>query len=324
MPAKLPPYYLPVSLSALAIAASFGLGATRLSAPVPETSAPASAAVQATVTAEDAVELVPTEAVPRRQKLRVKGLEKKVDIVGSGHVVESSELATFTKTMAGFEATGHNAGVVIYDLGTGASLSYRATQRFYPASSVKGPYVVSLFERLVDAGAAESDQIRRLAEPTIVDSDNDAYSALRQLCGHQIFADWAVDCGAIKAASASYDRFTSTNYPRMSTRELSRMWRHCFEYLDGGTPGAKELVELFERRVESPIRAGVEGEDLTITKAGWYPEDNGVKYEATVDAGIVMDGDHGYVLAIMTDAPADLDLLAELVPGFFSARVVLN
>lgn len=184
--------------------------------------------------------------------------------------------------------------------------------------------MISLYEKYVDTGFVSSKEIKRYVEPTIVDSDNDAYRALRDLCGSQVFADWAVECGAIEAGTDEYERFSTRYYPEITTRQLALMWEHAFTYLNGGSTGAQELMGYFERRVESPIRAGVATSDLTITKAGWYPLDAGEEYAATVDAGIVLDGTHGYVVAIMTDAPGELDTLAELVPGIFSAREAIE
>jgi hypothetical protein len=86
----------------------------------------------------------------------------------------------------------------------------------------------------------------------------------------------------------------------------------------------EELLELFERVEVSPIRAGLTNDELTITKAGWYPSDDGERYEATADAGIVFENGHAYVFVVMTDIADDLALLSELIPGIWSATSVLN
>lgn len=266
-------------------------------------------------------------ASPEALVISGDGLDHDIVIEGPADSVDelARELGPFEDAAVAWEGSGLRVGVVIDDLGSGASLAYGADEKFYPASSIKGPYVISVYETMVDTGIVSGDAVRRLAEPAIISSDNDAYRALRDLCGSQAFADWAVACGAVEPGSEQYAQFASHSYPRLSARQLARMWGHAFAYLSEGSDGARELVGLFERREESPIRAGVDASYLTLTKAGWYPEDDGGDSAAsTCDAGIILDGSRAYVVVIMTDAPADLDLLADLVPGIYSATVVLE
>ncbi len=275
---------------------------------------------------ETPLEVEPPAIVPATQTISDKGLRHDVVVKGSTLTGKSlkKRLRVFQGVVSQWEATGHSIGVVIVDMGSGASVSYGADDVFYAASSVKGPYIISVYETMVDTGLVSVDEIYGLVEPTIVYSDNDAYRALRDLCGSQVFADWCVDCGAVEPGSESYELVLDRYFPSVTTNQLATMWEHAFLYFEGGSDGATQLAELFQQREESPIRAGIEDASLTITKAGWYPEEDGYAEPATVDAGLVFEGDHGYVVAIMTDAPADLDRLAALVPAIYTARDTLQ
>lgn len=319
-----PPYYPEVVLlsALLGTPAAYGMAQAASPAPTPEPMRQAPVASTQLPLDDEAVTL--DALVPETQTIHKKSLAHDIVIEQAPVLAGQLDLSSFAKTVSAFERDGYRIGVVICDLGTGATFSYNADEEFYPASSIKGPYVVSLYERLVDTGKVKPEELASLAEATIVASDNDAYHGLIDRCGSKVFADWAVSCRAIKKRGEQYDRFATHYYPDLSASQLATMWRHIFVYLDGGSKGAQELVGLFQRRLESPIREGVDPGDLTITKAGWYPADNGERYAATADAGIVLDGTHGYVVVIMTDIPSDLDALARLVPGVFSARASLT
>ena len=265
--------------------------------------------------------------VPELQNVHFKRLRHDVVVGGSelGGKKLRRRLRSFQRTVRAFEEAGQRIGVVIIDVGSGSALTYNADEGFYPASSIKGPHVLALYERLVEAGEVPLDEVSVYAEPAIVLSDNDAYVELCHRYGNEVFADWAVACDAVGKGDGDYQRICEQNYPWVSTRQLARMWRHGFAYLDGGTEGARQLASCFEQRVESPIRAGLPDADLTLTKAGWYPAFDGFESApSTCDAGIVCAEGRCYVVAIMTDAPADLDWLARLVPGICSARAALG
>lgn len=266
------------------------------------------------------------QILPQKHTIKKKSLKHKIVVDGSTLTTDELklDLTRFAKTVRSVEKDGHRIGVVILDLGTNASVSYGADEVFYPASSVKAPFVISVYEDLVDSGRITRAEVSQLAEPTIVRSDNEAYRALHRLCGNKDFADWAVSTGAIEKDSKDYQQFSTVNYPDMSARQLSLMWEQCFDYLSHGGESAEELLGLFERVEVSPIRAGLTNDELTITKAGWYPSDDGERYEATTDAGIVFEDGHAYVFVMMTDIADDLALLSELVPGIWSATSVLN
>lgn len=277
---------------------------------------------QLTTLAPDApptVELMP--GVPRQQTVSFKTTKHDIVVEGSRYTDADLrlKLRSLRVTVHDFEETGQRIGFVIFDVGTGASLSYNPDEAFYPASSIKGPYVVSLFDRLLGEGGRTSSEMLGLVEPTIVESDNRCYATLRRRYGGEVFADWCVECGIVERGSERYDELSARNYPQLSTAELAQLWKGAFGYLNGGGDEAQTLAEIFARREESPLRDAVGEGALTIAKAGWYPDD-GYHIPATVDAGIVVDDGHCFVIAVMTDAPGDLDLLGELAAGLYASR----
>ena len=233
-------------------------------------------------------------------------------------------LRAFRDTVGAAERNGTGVGFFLRDLETEAQVFYNADQDFYPASSIKGPYVVCVYERLVDTGSLKAEQVDALARSIIIDSDNDAYRALRELCGSEVFADWAVDCEAIKPGTDTYQDYASAYYPRVTPRQMARMWEHMFSYLNDAGGSGPQLTEVFTQRVESPLRAGLRKDITTIAKAGWYPADDGEEFSATADAGIVLDDTHAYVMVLMTTLPDDLGGLAEMVPSVWRARRALG
>lgn len=94
-----------------------------------------------------------------------------------------------------FEARGWKVGFCLFDLTTQEGLSYHADEEFYPASSIKGPYLVSLFESEVEGGDVSLDELRDLSRDLVLYSDNDAYHALLAAYGTDRLAAWAAGAG---------------------------------------------------------------------------------------------------------------------------------
>ena len=267
-----------------------------------------------------------SNAAPDVQKVQFKTLAHDIVVRRSACTGKRlrRKLKGLYRAIRSIEERGYRIGVCLQDLDDNAQLTYAGDETFYPASSIKGPYVICLYESL-ESGAlsADANEVARLASPTIAYSDNDSYRALRLLCGGQVFADWAVEGKVTEQDSDLYQLLTSHYYPMLTSRQLARMWKHAAAYLLSESDGACQLLELFAQRDESPLRDGIPSAERTIAKAGWYPADDGAEFSAAVDAGIVEVGGHRYVIALMTNAPGDLQLLTDVVDDIFSCRRVL-
>ena len=327
--ASLPPYFAAVALASTLVCGA--LAAFELSRPtVTEDALPHQTSTDASTDTEASIDNetpgAPARPVAYTRTFSFKRLAHDVIVEGSPLRRKRirRRLRAFRDTVRAAEDAGIGVGFFLRDLETGAQVSYNADQDFYPASSIKGPYVVCVYERLVDTGALRAKQVDGIARNTIANSDNDAYHALINLCGTEVIAEWAVNCGAIERDSDEYRDFASRYYPRVTPRQLARMWEHMYAYLNDASGSGPKLTEMFIQRVESPLRAGLREDITTIAKAGWYPSDNGDAFAATVDAGIVLDGTHTYVMVLMTTLPDNLGSLAEMVPGIWRARRTLG
>ena len=101
------------------------------------------------------------------------------------------------------------------------------------------------------AGAGVSSSIDSLLQPMIIDSDNNAFSSLRNSYDSSGFAEWLSSCGV--DSSIMHD----THFPRYSARESALLWLHTYQYLETDTPTAQHLASLYAQTNVSFIRAGV-------------------------------------------------------------------
>lgn len=220
---------------------------------------------------------------------------------------------------------GHQVGFVLRDLTTGAQISYNQEQVFYPASSIKGPYVACLYQTLVDTGQVQESDLHKLAEAAIVNSDNDAYIALHKRFGEprgeKDFRQWAEDCGATSTGAKNPEDFSNYHYPPVSASQLAAMWTQMYSYLTSGTDGANTVAGFLAARTTSPIKTAVGDRYQSWGKAGWYYSEDGLNSApATAEGGIVFAETGPYLVAVLSDAPGDLDGLANVMEGLDAAR----
>ncbi len=196
--------------------------------------------------------------------------------------------AQLTQAVGGFEDEGHQLSLYLKDLTTGATISYRADESYYPASSIKGPYVVAVYETLVDTGRTRASSVAGLAESAIVNSDNNAFRSLREAYGASVFGTWLQSFGFDTSGYGGSYSYRVYYYPHTSATQLAQMWEHMYEYLSSGTDSAGYLASLFEQREVSPMADAVGDKYKSWGKAGWYASREGQGTRpTTVDAGIV-------------------------------------
>ena len=103
----------------------------------------------------------------------VREQPSRVDV--SGATANASQLRPLDEAIGAIEGQGHQVGFVMVDLGSGATVSYHADDAFYSASSIKGPYVVSVVQNVLGDGAPADGRIDAILRY----SDNDAYASFR-------------------------------------------------------------------------------------------------------------------------------------------------
>ena len=226
-----------------------------------------------------------------------------LSLFGGAHA-SSDSMTQLARAVGSFTGQGLSVGFVMMDLATGQGVSSNADQTFYSASTVKAPYVASLYENAFHDDASAAAAWYQTLSDACVWSDNDAYYALRNAFGSAPFAQWLGDNGVDPNKAA-------TNYTWFTPRELGKLWVRMFDYFGTAGDAGHQMSGLFSHGYYSSIYYEL-GDQYTVrSKPGWYPYDPG--YTATNDAGIVYAGDRPYLVAVMSDAPVRLDLTQALV-----------
>ena len=154
---QLPPYFAAVALtSTLLCGALAGMQLYGEHAQVTEPTE----ATDGTMRDQEGMATAPARHAYRRTFTSVK-LKHEMVVEGSplGRKRIRRRLRGLRDAVSAIERAGRQAGFYLADLDTGACVSYAADQDFYPASSIKGPYVASVYERLVDTGKLKAEQV---------------------------------------------------------------------------------------------------------------------------------------------------------------------
>ena len=178
------------------------------------------------------------------------------------------------------------------DLQSGHYVSINADRTYYGASTMKGPYVTWIFENLLETGAVSWSDVGYLIVPTIEDSNNDTYHALRNRFGDSGFNSWLNGVGLSGWGDARYTFYTP--------RQLQLMWVRMLAYEQSGGAYVGTWRSTFDSTYYSTIHESLGGYKTTYTKPGWYPRTG--DYGALDDSGIVIGSDgNRYLLTIMSD-----------------------
>lgn len=249
----------------------------------------------------------------------VTGTRSDLTVTGVASFSDSTECTRLVQAVAGFESEGYALGFCAYDLASGATLAYAPDDQFYTASAIKGPYVASVFQELVDTGQVDLDSVLPYAEPILVSSDNDAYVALSDRLGRGCFSTWLADAGVEAGTYPSIGDYAAPHYPRSTPWQLMQEWRAVYGYVSSGGGASATLRDLFLRREVSPIKDALGERYETWSKAGWYPVDEGIADPVTNDAGVVLADGGPYVVAVMSSAPAQFESVAAIVEAIDQA-----
>ena len=192
-------------------------------------------------------------------------------------------------------------GFVMINLGNGKGVGYNADEKVYSASCIKGPYVASLVNYKPELIETNSNTLIQV----VMNSDNKLYSNLRKSYGRQFFGEWCV------AADADED-VSIYNYPRLSARNLAKLWVKNYYFFNTDEVGM-QIRDWYIKPNSSAIYNSLGQGYRTESKAGWFCESNKPDATATTDGGIIYpDNGAPYVIAIITDFPADMKRLEPL------------
>ena len=196
----------------------------------------------------------------------------------------------------------YSLGFVMMDLKTGVGVCSSPSRSFYVASSLKGPYVVAINK--YNSGSVTS-YWKNVMESTITVSSNEGYSALRNRFGSSPMASFMSYTGVSGRWSAG------SSYPYVTARDLAKLWVGNYWYFHKETnKNSSWCRSIFTHSLNSPIYNALRGKYTTYSKPGWYPMS---PYWVQNDAGVVMAGDHPYLIVILSSACGQYSKLQTLV-----------
>ena len=222
-----------------------------------------------------------------------KDMPDRVEIIGDW-APSLREILLLQGRLRDTEKAGCHIGLVMLDIQSGRGIAINPERKFYSASSIKGPFVISLAAMYPQTLEKQETAFRAVA----VNSDNGAYSGLVRLYGRKFFDAWrdAVDAEA---------PLTDGDYTTTSAEDLARLWLLDYQYITGNPTYGAEVGELFETPNQSAIKPVVGEKYKTQTKGGWIAE----RLRTTADAGIVYAGDDPYIVALISDYPSNMKKL---------------
>ena len=210
--------------------------------------------------------------------------------------------AELDQAVTALEAKGASVSYIIVDIATGATIEHNADALYYSASSVKGPYCVSLVrERGAQARESYGDVIRAC----LVNSSNDDYNALRETYKHErFFQNFGSEAGVSADLSGWYADY--------SARELARLWALADSWLTAGSEDAAWVGEFLGDTLYSQVDDIAGGDGIvTWSKAGWYP--GGDRGAVTFDGGAIHTQAGDYAIAVAVDRDSDFKAIRSIM-----------
>lgn len=313
---ELPPNFLPVAIVCIICAIVYLV--VYINFIDPSTDSPSDDSYDASLeleveSEEDAQKWI--EATP----VKVRGMQHELE----GNAVEKmrggKDFGAMTQAIGALEDEGYEVAFIARNIKTGREVSYNAEKDFYSASSIKAPYVTSVYKGLVEPGTVPLEDVSDLTEATIVDSDNDSYSELHEIYGGEPFANWLGEVNIEANGYESLEDFCLRSYPRINTRQLAQMWSHISSYINGTSAPAKQLKEYLTTREIAPLRDALPQNVASLGKAGWMDEED-EEFEAspaTNEGGIVFTNKGDVLVVAMSDVPGETERIVPLLHALY-------
>ena len=231
---------------------------------------------------------------------------------GSNTIVNSEALAELEGVLKECRDKGVTVSIVERDLKGDSELTYQPDARIYSASAIKEPYCLFVYQDLIESGKISESKVSSTIAKVINYSDNDAYRSIRSRTVGMGWSDWLVDAG-VEMDDSRANYFDYHWYVDMSADDFAACWTKAYYYLTSETEPAHDLAVLFESTVHSAIHDVLQQRYKVWSKAGWFDTIADEASYATNDAGIVFSDTGPYVIAVLTDANCDFELLNRLV-----------
>ncbi|MGN1100593.1 MAG: serine hydrolase, partial [Huintestinicola sp.] len=197
-------------------------------------------------------------------------------------MAESGKLVSLLKNVR------YNKSFVLYDIESGAAISYNDSKYYPVASTVKAPFVLTCL-RSVDSGEHSLNEtmtytskfyaggcgtirrspygtvydLRSIITTTIVNSDNSGYHMLKDHFGYEDYNNFLTSLGN-KVTITKYVKWGQT-----SPMDSLRNWSEIYNYTEGGSPNGDFLKELLTGTADSCIRSTLGERHTVANKMGW-------------------------------------------------------
>lgn len=222
----------------------------------------------------------------------------------SDYDLNSAAGARLANAVNALRGSGYGVGFAMIDLTTGYGVASAPHDVRYSASTIKGPYVAAINH--FAPGSMDGGDLGLMSN-TILYSSNEDYAALRYGFGAGVMQDQLNYCNVHSIDPGSW-------YVYYSATDLAKLWVGNYWYFYQDTNGNSEWCRnLYTEGLtegNSVIHDALSGWYTVHTKPGWFP---GGGYDVQNDAGIVIAGDHPYVVSIMSSACGMFGELRELV-----------
>ena len=221
-----------------------------------------------------------------------------------------SDLQLLYTAMDQLTEDNRDFGFMLLDINSGEGIVYNIDQIFYTASAIKGPFAASFASNDPEGAMQWENTVINM----LVNSDNDAYTALNNTYRRVYIQSWCEEIG-IDPEPFRY------KYPHISTRMLTALWVRSYQFFEteefGPTAG-----EWFEDPAYSLIHSELGDSYVTRSKAGWLVDED-PSHTTTVDGGIVYATNGPYVIVIMSKVPRDIEPLRPLIRALDSYHASL-
>ena len=210
--------------------------------------------------------------------------------------------AELDQAVAALEAKGTSVSYIVMNITTGATIEHNADTVYYSASSIKGPYCVSLVR---EHGAQARESYGNVIRACLVNSSNSDYDTLREAYKRErFFQNFGSEAGTSADLSHWY-----TNY---TVRDLVKLWSLADSWLAAGSEDAVWVGELLSDTLYSQVDDIAGGDGIvTWSKAGWYP--GGDRDAVTFDGGAVHTQTGDYVIAVAVDRGSDFKAVRSIM-----------
>lgn len=219
---------------------------------------------------------------------------------------------------------GGNAAIAVYDRTTGTAISVNASDEFQTASIVKVDMVAALMLQRQAADEALSAQEKAWAKAALTVSDNDAATSLYREIG---------GASGLQAANATLGlRETAPNSSwGMTTTTVDDQIRllDAISSADGPLSAAnRALFAGWMANVTADqqfgITAGADSaaEDVYV-KVGWVDLDDQNGLWATNSIGRIVEADHDWMIAVLSDHNESLGTGTSLIDGIVTEAMGL-